>query len=407
MQNSYDLKRYAILYVDDEEKALKYFVKTFADEFRFMTATNAAEGLKLIEQHGDEIAIVLSDQRMPGEKGVQLLERTRQLRPRILRILVTAYSDFNVTVDAVNLGNIFRYISKPLQTEDVRHTLHRAMEFFILQQERDDLLREKLFVIQNMLITDRVMGLGVVAARLGQHLRHTLRALHAFLDLAPGRLQAQDVNLDSLRDPTFWRDFHGMVSQQCERIGDLLGDFQTTFSTAFDPAALIQAECQSQTKALADRGITLVTECPPALPEIQDDPALFRRLISLLLLAQTSVMTAGGHATLRATSTSDSIVLDLMDDGKGLPADALRSVFDPFFINTVGPNRSGLGLMGAFLLAYHLGGRITTSKPGVFPLRVTIPVQPVEDKPAVENTREFITNVLMNDTLWERLLPAN
>ena len=113
MQTQYDLKRYAVLYVDDEEKALKYFEKTFGDEFRIFTANNAADGLKLIEQHGEDIGVLLSDQRMPGEKGVQLLERARQIRPRLVRMIITAFADYDVTVDAVNLGNIFRYISKP------------------------------------------------------------------------------------------------------------------------------------------------------------------------------------------------------------------------------------------------------------------------------------------------------
>ena len=67
--------------------------------------------------------------RMPGEKGVQLLERARQLRPRLVRMMITAYADYDVTVEAVNLGSIFRYISKPIQMDDVRNTLHRAMEF--------------------------------------------------------------------------------------------------------------------------------------------------------------------------------------------------------------------------------------------------------------------------------------
>ena len=121
MQTAHDYKRYAVLYVDDEEMALKYFQKTFGAEFRVLTAINAAEGLKLIEEMGEEIGVLLTDQRMPGQKGVQLLERARQLRPKMVRMMITAYADFGVSVDAINLGNIFRYISKPLQVEDQRH----------------------------------------------------------------------------------------------------------------------------------------------------------------------------------------------------------------------------------------------------------------------------------------------
>ena len=214
MQNVYDLKRYAVLYVDDEELALKYFEKTFGREFRILTATNAADGLKIIEERGDEIGVLITDQRMPGEKGVQLLERARLLRPRLVRMLITAYADFGVTVDAVNIGNVFRYVSKPLQVEDMRNTLGRAMEFFLVQQERDDLLKEKLSVLQNMLITDRVISLGVLAAGLNTHLRNPLQAVKLFMELTPGTLRQEGVSMERLRDPAFWRDYHGLVVKQ-------------------------------------------------------------------------------------------------------------------------------------------------------------------------------------------------
>ena len=122
--------------------ALKYFEKTFGGEFRVLTAENAEDGLKLLEKHGDEIGILLSDQRMPGQKGVQLLEQAMKLRPRIVRMLVTAYADYGVTVDAVNIGNIFRYVSKPIQVEDMRNTLRRALEFYAMHRERDELMSE-------------------------------------------------------------------------------------------------------------------------------------------------------------------------------------------------------------------------------------------------------------------------
>jgi len=91
MHDFYDYKRFSILYVDDEEKSLKYFTRAFQDQFRILTAPNAQAGLSLLEQHKDAIGLLMTDQRMPGEKGVWLLEKARQLRPRIIRILATAY----------------------------------------------------------------------------------------------------------------------------------------------------------------------------------------------------------------------------------------------------------------------------------------------------------------------------
>src|SRR5215510_1667231 len=144
MQNLYDYKKFAILYVDDEEKSLKYFTRAFQDQFRVYTAANAQDGFALLNQHKDEIGILMTDQRMPGEKGVQLLEKARQLRPRIIRMLATAYSDLDAAVDAVNTGAIYKYVHKPWEIPTLEVTLRRALEFFLVQRERDGLLKEKL-----------------------------------------------------------------------------------------------------------------------------------------------------------------------------------------------------------------------------------------------------------------------
>src|SRR5260370_32618038 len=113
MKTLYDYKKFAVLYVDDEEKSLKYFVRAFEEQFRILTATNAQEGLKLLEQHQDDIGLLMTDQRMPGEKGVWLLERARQLRPRIIRILATAFADMEAAIAAVNTAAIYQYVTKP------------------------------------------------------------------------------------------------------------------------------------------------------------------------------------------------------------------------------------------------------------------------------------------------------
>src|SRR5262249_1994519 len=153
----------AILYVDDEEKSLKYFARSFEDHFRIFTATNAADGYKILEENADSIGILVSDQRMPGEKGVQLLEKARQLRPRILRILATAYSDIDAAIEAVNTGAIYKYITKPWDIPFMEMTLRRGLEFFMVQQERDSLLKEKIGALHRVMMTDRLISLGILA----------------------------------------------------------------------------------------------------------------------------------------------------------------------------------------------------------------------------------------------------
>src|SRR5437588_5838727 len=193
MQNLYDYKKFTILYVDDEEKSLKYFTRAFEDQLQILTASNGSDGLGLLEEHKDEIGLLMTDQRMPGEKGVWLLEKARQLRPRIIRILATAYADMDAAIAAVNTGAIYKYVTKPWDPPQLETTLKRGLEFFLVQKERDQLLREKMSVLHNMMIADRIMSLGLLAAGLGHHIRNSLVAVKTLLDLAPANLQEESL----------------------------------------------------------------------------------------------------------------------------------------------------------------------------------------------------------------------
>src|SRR5437868_437784 len=113
MQNLYNYKQFAVLYVDDEEKSLKMFARAYGETFRVLTAPTAQLGWQILQEHKNDIGILMTDQRMPGEKGVWLLEKARHLQPRLIRILVTAYADMEAAIAAVNSGSIYRYVNKP------------------------------------------------------------------------------------------------------------------------------------------------------------------------------------------------------------------------------------------------------------------------------------------------------
>ncbi|MGC8991614.1 MAG: response regulator, partial [Verrucomicrobiia bacterium] len=221
METLYDYKRFAILYVDDEEKSLRYFVRAFGGQFRILTATHAAEGFAILQEHKDDIGLLMTDQRMPGEKGVQLLEKARQLNPRIIRVLATAYSDLDAAIQAVNTGAIYKYVTKPWEIPQLEATLRRGLEFFMVQRERDILLREKLTVLHKLIITDRLLGLGIIAAGLGNRLRNALTAVESFIRLAPPPTNSSGPSLDEFRDPTFWKSLYEHVQEQVRRIGEV------------------------------------------------------------------------------------------------------------------------------------------------------------------------------------------
>lgn len=188
--SSVDPGGYAVLFVDDEEKALKYFRMAYARDFPVLTAGSVPEALGVLAERWQEIGVLITDQRMPGQQGVDLLKRAREEWPGIVRILTTAYSDLEDAIAAVNRGEILRYVTKPWDVQALRAELRHAMDYFVLRRERDMLLEEKLSVRRRMLLDDRLRGMLAIAAG-AERLRHAPQAIAAWTRECAPRGSAQ------------------------------------------------------------------------------------------------------------------------------------------------------------------------------------------------------------------------
>ncbi|MEW9582409.1 ATP-binding protein [Paraburkholderia sp. DGU8] len=118
----------AILYVDDEELARKYFGRAVGGDYEVLLAQSSDEAMAMLQQHGDRLAVLVTDFRMPGRDGGELLRQVAQQFPHIVRILVTAYADVDVLLQMVNNGDVYSILEKPLRPASVRETLRMAIE---------------------------------------------------------------------------------------------------------------------------------------------------------------------------------------------------------------------------------------------------------------------------------------
>ena len=420
MQELYDYKRFAVLYVDDEEKSLKYFTRAFQDQFRIFTAVNAQDGLKLLEEHSDEIGLLMTDQRMPGEKGIWLLEKARQLRPRIIRILATAYADMDAAIAAVNTGAIYKYVTKPWDPPQLENTLKRGLEFFMVQRERDQLLKEKMSVLHNMMIADRIVSLGLLAAGLSHHIRNALVAVKTFLDLAPAKMQEEKVDMESLRNPDFWKEYYHNVQGQIEKINNLLKDLWTAsekptfeFTDRVHLREVVADKIMLLKEGFAAGRITVENHIPASLPMLSVDGPKFFRLFELLLKDELASLPPGCRVTFSAKllegnhKDRQAVEVQVSDNGPGLPNEALRLVFDPFVVRSDSPMEYGIHLMACFFIVHHHGGRIEArSEEGLgttFKLRLPLNPNQVQSP---QDEQDLLQKVLLNETLWEKLISS-
>jgi signal transduction histidine kinase/FixJ family two-component response regulator len=139
-QRLLDHREFPVLYVDDEPENLRIFELGFRRDFSVLTAASGEQGLAVLARR--PVAVVLSDQKMPGMTGVEFLARARELDPKTIRMLITAYGDAETLSSAINEGCVYRYIAKPWHPEELRLSVKRAIEVYALDRERDQLLRE-------------------------------------------------------------------------------------------------------------------------------------------------------------------------------------------------------------------------------------------------------------------------
>lgn len=196
-----------VLFVDDEEKTRKYFCRLFGDKFNILVANDGMQGLEVFNENIDNIAVVVTDQRMPNMTGSQLLEKVSELKPSCIRILSTAYADIDTAIEAVNKGGLYQYITKPWEIHDLEAAIVRAIDLYSIQQERDALLRQKLSSVEMLASSDRVLSIATMAVFRHEELSHVGEALRALVELA--EIGAKDDVKEVGIDPSInWRELY-------------------------------------------------------------------------------------------------------------------------------------------------------------------------------------------------------
>lgn len=131
-----------VLYVDDEENNLSAFKASFRRHFTVFTAISADEGKKILADN--EIHVLITDQRMPGTLGTELLAQAVKDYPDQIRILLTGFSDIEAIKDAINRGQIYHYLQKPWNDEALKETIENAYKVYHLKKKQQALSEQLL-----------------------------------------------------------------------------------------------------------------------------------------------------------------------------------------------------------------------------------------------------------------------
>lgn len=361
MESVYDYKEYAILYVDDEAKMLKYFDLGLSKDFRILTASSAAKAWQIAEEHGDQIAVVISDQKMPEESGVDLLGRFRNEYPDVVRILTTAHSDTKAAEESVNIGGAFRYINKPWDFGELRGALLRAMEFFLLRKDRERLLKEKLSVVQRMIILDRVRSLAVLAASLGGRLENAASAFISYVEQSPleERIALELPNAEELDIMSIFRTESACMIESTRRAIDSTSDAQSEAVEEINVPDALRAFIENSQVKSDEEGLTL------AIDPIEGEPKIScgKRSLHLLLeiLANRIGDMDGDDRTIRfgvSDNSDGSVSISVRADGPAWRNGQIASLFSAIMPLQRYPLGIDMDILNAFFLAGQCNAEI-------------------------------------------------
>lgn len=134
------MDKYNILLVDDEEDNLALLYRTLRGSYNLDKTTSPLKALEMLKEKKYEL--VISDHKMPEMDGVEFLKHVQVNHPQVMRILLTAYSDANILIDAINYAKIYRYVKKPFNPDELQLIVSSALEYYQLKYDNDKLIAD-------------------------------------------------------------------------------------------------------------------------------------------------------------------------------------------------------------------------------------------------------------------------
>ena len=362
-----------ILYVDDERGNRVVFEQSLNAEFNLLTAQNAAEALELLSRH--EVAVVVSDIRMPSMTGEELLRIVKERHPQTIRMVVTAYADVEPILRAINEGLVARYIIKPWIRTELVQVLRWAIEAWRFSRDSAALHRR-------LLETERLATLGSIAGMLVHDLKQPLMSLLVNVEHLRELATASPILRDALLQAPIPSAQRARLLELVDDLDPVTSDLRTSGLhlselisglrdlgrprdprmplAATDPLPIVRhAMTVCQELAIPARA-SIGYEGPGELPRVRMPATeLTQVLINVVANGAQAVAARGtphGRVSIVARPDADMLEFQIRDDGVGMAPDVLSRVGTPFF--TTRPDGTGLGLAQCQRLIGTAGGRL-------------------------------------------------
>lgn len=392
---------YRLLVVDDEPLALNLAKRVFESEsdIALLSATSAVRALEMAMVH--DIDLVITDQRMPEMTGLQFLARVREVRPRALRVLLTAFPDTSVALKAINEGLLYRFILKPWEPEDMRVTVRRALETKRLSDEHDRLVNQLKTSYDELIQSEHMAALGRLSAGIGYELKMAIEPLRASIGELGVEL-ARLVDTARAASRAIQQDFAPTeASALKDRVVRVTPELSGAAEKSLD--AVREGVARLETLASGIQGYTAAGEPEPfdinqavlsamqllshrlrqavrlerdlqAVPLVRcRGPEITQVVLNLLSNAADAVQRVS-QPTIQVRTRQDGtrVRLEVADNGAAFDPASSHQLFKPFAFERAAAGDRGLGLSICKSIVESHGGQIEAGADGASGTRFTV-----------------------------------
>ena len=334
--------KHKILLVDDEPNILEALERIFHKKYLVYKATSGAEGLDILEQ--EDIALILSDQRMPKMTGVTLLQKSHDIKPHTIRILLTGYTDIESTIEAINSGRIYKYITKPWDSLDLVNSVDKALEQYELAAE----VRSKTQALKKAHLELRQLDDAKTEFMylINHELKTPITVLSSYLQLLNQELQHQKQKEYLLPMGDSINRLQKLTNDVLELISTELRLHNVQLST-LNLNTISQAFIETHKQKLTDNNIDISINLSQKV--IESDKILIEKVMQRLL--ENALQFAQKNSTIEIQEKNQKI--QVSNKGKSLSKEVIDKILQPFTLDEKTLNHSkGLGLGLSLCQAY-------------------------------------------------------
>jgi len=366
------MNAHTILYIDDDQENLRTFKRLFRKQYNVLLAESGEEGLQLLHTHSP-IPLIITDQRMPEMTGIEFLEKTIEISPDSIRIIITGFTDVQALIDAINTGRVYRYITKPWDEQELYVTLKRAIERYELkinnaqllvdlQRKNEDLERsyKTLQATQEKLIqSEKLASIGRLASRIAHELRNPIQSIRMGIELLQQDLERLPES-EKLRES--WYTTLQRIDQEITAANKIVKDLlEYARDMKFDYTetevnSLLEGILYNLAKKITEFQIT-VNKNYGDIGTIIADGIRIRQAMLNIIQNGIEAMEQGGTLTITTASQNENtVVISVQDTGCGITPEHRQRIFEPFF--TTKEEGVGLGMSIVHKIIEAHGGTI-------------------------------------------------